>query len=180
MMFTPAVIPWVEPSPKERAEALAVLGMLEDNIACAYCGGVASDWDHLRPLVKDKRPTGYISDFKNLVPSCGRCNQSKGALNWRTWMCSKATGSPASRGVADLDDRIKALERFEAWGNVVPVNIKDFVSPELWVAHWETLDRLERDLRQAQQHAAVLQAKIQESFLSLLHKADTQILETSG
>ena len=42
--------------------------------------------DHLRPLVKDKEPTGYISEIHNLVPSCGKCNQSKGNKEWKAWM----------------------------------------------------------------------------------------------
>jgi hypothetical protein len=29
-------------------------------------------------LVEEKEPIGYISEIRNLVPVCGKCNQSKG------------------------------------------------------------------------------------------------------
>ncbi|WP_372491581.1 HNH endonuclease [Microbacterium galbinum] len=78
--------------------------MLE-RVACAYCGDTSTEWDHLRPLVDKQRPTGYISEIRNLVPACGKCNQSKGNKAWRTWMFSDARLSPKRRGVADIDAR---------------------------------------------------------------------------
>lgn len=162
--FVQAVIPWVEPTDNERSEALSVLGMSE-KIRCVYCGGAASDWDHLRPLVKGKRPTGYISDYKNLVPACGPCNQSKGASDWRSWMAGAARGSPRSRGITDLSNQIATLERFETWAKVTPIALEALAPQEIWVLHWENLERLERDIRQAQEHAAKLQKIIQENYL---------------
>ena len=61
--------------------SVIVLG--EEGARCAYCGDKASDWDHLRPLVVKRRPTGFISEIANLVPACGKCNQSKGNSPWR-------------------------------------------------------------------------------------------------
>ena len=87
--------------------------MTHENFQCAYCGGVASEWDHLRPLVKDKKPTGYISEIHNLVPSCGKCNQSKGNKEWKTWMLSTARLSPTARGIKDISARVKRLEAYE-------------------------------------------------------------------
>lgn len=162
--FVQAVIPWVPPSLSERAEALRMLGMDEDTIVCAYCGGVASDWDHLRPLVRNKRPTGYVSNYKNLVPACGRCNQSKGSKEWRTWIQGKAKGSPASRKVSGLPERIATLENFEAWGNVDPIALSELASSELWSTHWENLRSLEAALHRAQEHAAILKLEIHSNF----------------
>jgi hypothetical protein len=68
-----------------------------------------TDWDHLRPLVRNRRPTGFIGEIKNLVPSCGPCNQSKGAADWKAWMTGKARGSPTTRGVKDVADRVCRL-----------------------------------------------------------------------
>src|SRR5687767_102420 len=76
--FVNSLIPVIEPSAAEIAEALTILGMTVEDVRCAYCGDVASEWDHLRPLVVGRRPTGFISEIGNLVPSCGKCNQSKG------------------------------------------------------------------------------------------------------
>lgn len=98
--FINSIIPVVPPCAEEVQQALKILGMTHENFQCAYCGGVASEWDHLRPLVKDKKPTGYISEIHNLVPSCGKCNQSKGNKEWKTWMLSTA-GPPHSECIAD-------------------------------------------------------------------------------
>src|SRR5882757_10331780 len=107
--FVQAIIPTVSYSEEQRAEALAELGMTIENLSCVYCGSPTTDWDHLRPLVRNSRPTGYISEIRNLVPSCGPCNQSKGASDWRAWMTGKARGSPATRSVADIQGRMERL-----------------------------------------------------------------------
>ncbi|MDG1250094.1 MAG: HNH endonuclease [Gammaproteobacteria bacterium] len=73
----------------------------------SFCGSTASEWDHLRPLVLDKKPTGYVSEIHNLVPACGKCNQSKGNKPWVSWIISTAKLSPRTRGVKDLEQRIK-------------------------------------------------------------------------
>jgi len=92
---------------------METLGMTSEIFQCAYCGDKASEWDHLRPLVKNKKPTGYISEIHNLVPSCGKCNQSKGNKEWKIWILSKAALSPATRGIPDIEQRIKRLEAYE-------------------------------------------------------------------
>lgn len=164
--FVQAVIPWVQPSPEERDEALSVLGMTEETMECVYCKEPATDWDHLRPLVRSKRPTGYISDYKNLVPSCGRCNQSKGASDWKIWIKGAAPGSPMSRGVA-VEPQIEKLLRFEVWGNVKPKNLSELVPADLWDEHWKNLQHLEDSIRKSQAHAAKIQQAIQSHFSSL-------------
>lgn len=37
-------------------------------------------------MVVDKIPSGYYTDSANLVPCCGKCNQSKGAKFWYDYM----------------------------------------------------------------------------------------------
>jgi 5-methylcytosine-specific restriction endonuclease McrA len=71
-----SIIPIIVPTNEQVKEALDILGMDHDSFHCAYCGATASEWDHLRPLVLNKKPTGYISEIHNLVPACGKCNQS--------------------------------------------------------------------------------------------------------
>ena len=94
--FVNSIIPVINPTEEQVSEALQILGMEHDSLCCAYCGASSTEWDHLRPLVKDKKPTGYISEIHNLVPACGKCNQSKGNKPWRQWMFSKAKHSPKS------------------------------------------------------------------------------------
>src|SRR4051812_27975243 len=86
--FVNAIIPVVPPTVAEIAEALRILGMEAEDVRCAYCGDKSTEWDHLRPLVKARRPTGFISEIGNLVPACGKCNQSKGNSGWESWMRS--------------------------------------------------------------------------------------------
>lgn len=103
--FVNGVIPAIMPSDGEIALALGVLGMDASDVRCAYCGDPATEWDHLSAIVRDKRPTGYISEIHNLVPACGKCNQSKGNRPWREWMFGPSPLSPASRGVGDVVER---------------------------------------------------------------------------
>jgi hypothetical protein len=72
--FVSAIIPVIPPTHGEIEEALRILGMEAHDARCAFCGDKASEWDHLRPLVVERRPTGYISEIANLVPACGKCN----------------------------------------------------------------------------------------------------------
>ncbi len=58
--FINSIIPVVLPTEELVKEALSILNLLE-NYQCSYCGAVATEWDHLRPLVVNKKPTGYIS-----------------------------------------------------------------------------------------------------------------------
>src|SRR6266576_2617999 len=95
-----------------------------------------SEWDHVRPLVVNRRPTGYISEIANLVPACAKCNQSKGNKNWLKWMMSEATHSPTRRAVADLQKRIERLKAYEAWRKIEPVLFEKIVGEEEYVKYW--------------------------------------------
>lgn len=140
--FVNSIIPVFHPSQEEIEEALAVLGMTQEHTECVYCGNATTEWDHLRPLVKNRRPTGYVSEIANLVPACGKCNQSKGGSDWRTWMVGPAKLSPRTRGVADLDSRIASLERYEAWRTPLRVDFEQLAGDTLWAKHWDNHRRL--------------------------------------
>ncbi|NTW29536.1 MAG: HNH endonuclease [Coriobacteriia bacterium] len=140
--FVNSIIPVFHPSQEEIEEALAVLGMTLDHTECVYCGNATTEWDHLRPLVKNKRPTGYVSEIANLVPACGKCNQSKGGSDWRTWMVGPAKLSPHTRGVADLESRIASLERYEEWRTPLRVDFEQLAGGTLWTKHWDNHYRL--------------------------------------
>jgi hypothetical protein len=161
--FVQAIIPMETGSEEERADALANLGMTTENLSCVYCGSQTTDWDHLRPLVQNSRPTGYNSEAKNLVPSCGPCNQSKGAADWKVWMMGNARGSPTTRGVEDVADRVARIEKFVSWGNVVPVQFKDMVPPEMWRDYWDQLSKVTNAMRAAQEKATLVRQHIMKS-----------------
>lgn len=115
--FVNSVVPNIEPSAEEMAQAISILGMSEDDVRCAYCGDRATEWDHLMPLIDDKKPTGYITDIYNLIPACGKCNQSKGSKPWLMWIRGPAKLSPRSRGIAELEleNRIGRILKYEEW-----------------------------------------------------------------
>ena len=63
--FINSIIPVIKPSEEDIKEALNVLGMDKENFRCAYCGDGVTEWDHLRPLVINQKPTGFISEIQN-------------------------------------------------------------------------------------------------------------------
>jgi len=136
------------------SEALAILGMTPENVTCAYCGDGMTEWDHLRALVDKQKPTGHVSEIGNLVPSCGKCNQSKGNKPWKMWMLGPAPYSPKARGILDLIERIQRLETFERWRPRKPVDFKDLVPPELWEKHWSNWKKALDHLKHSQATAA--------------------------
>ena len=154
--FINSIIPVVSPSAEEVKKSLEILGMTPDTFQCAYCGGVASEWDHLRPLVKKQKPTGYISEIHNLVPSCGKCNQSKGNKEWKAWMLSAAALSPTTRGVQDVAERVKRLEAYENWHVPTKMDFEEIAGKDIWAKHWQNWERVLSLMRESQELAATI------------------------
>jgi hypothetical protein len=148
--FVNSIIPSIPPSQDDVDAALAILGMSANEVRCAYCGDPSTEWDHLRPLVSDKRPTGFVSEIGNLVPSCGKCNQSKGNKEWSIWITSAARLSPKTRGVPNLDGRIARLRAYERWRPKTPVDFEAMVPKELWDQHWQNREKLVAAMRESQ------------------------------
>lgn len=162
--FVSAVIPVFMPSDDEVRQALSVLGMsAEEEERCAYCGDKATEWDHLRAIVRDKRPTGYVSEIANLVPACGKCNQSKGGRDWREWITSDARLSPRSREITNLDARIKRLDDFERWRHPLVINFETCAGAERWAKHWENHDRLLEMMRRCQSDAEAIRLIVKDA-----------------
>jgi hypothetical protein len=160
--FINAIIPVVLPTEDELREALSILQMSADDLRCAYCGDRSTEWDHLRPLVVNQRPTGYISEIGNLVPACGKCNQSKGNKPWRIWMEGTAPQSPKTRGVPDLDTKINRLLAYEQWRPVEPLNFEEIVGAEVWEQHWQNWQRVLDEMKESQKLAAQMRATIKD------------------
>lgn len=161
--FVSAIIPVFMPSDDDIREALTVLGMTSDDERCVYCGAQSTEWDHLRPLVRGKRPTGYVSEIANLVPACGKCNQSKSGRDWREWIRSDAPHSPHSRGVADLDSRIAHLDAFEKWRTPIQIDFATCAGAELWKKHWENHERLLSMMRECQSTAEAVRLAVKDA-----------------
>lgn len=160
--FVNGVIPVVVPSEGEVREALEILGML-DRVSCSYCGDTSTEWDHLRPLVEKQRPTGYISEIHNLVPACGKCNQSKGNKHWLAWIRSSAPLSPTARGIADIEERIARLQEYEDRNVPTKIDFEAAVGAELWERHWAHHKKLLALMREADADAQEIRARVRES-----------------
>lgn len=158
--FVSAILPFPQPEASEISEVLRILEMTPNDLRCAYCGNTATEWEHLHPIVKGRRPTGYSSSIKNLVPSCGKCNQSKRAEEWRHWITSDVSGSPKSRKIADLDKRILRLEKYEKWANCRRIPIEKIVGEEAYREYFAKLDYITDQMKEAQKMAGILKAKI--------------------
>ncbi len=151
--FINSIIPVLPPSEDDVKEALNVLKISKTDFQCVYCGDGATEWDHLRPLVKEQKPTGYISEIQNLVPSCGKCNQSKGNKNWFDWILSDAPKSPKTREVENLNLRIENLQAYESWRKPTKVNFEDIVGSELWTQHWDNWSQVLQVMTESQKLA---------------------------
>lgn len=161
--FASAIIPVLHPTDEEVYRALKLLGMNVDNIWCSYCGDRHTEWDHLRPTIKDRRPTGYISEIKNLVPACGKCNQSKGNKNWCEWMLSDARLSPKTRNIEGLEQKIANLRNYESQHSVTRIDFEAVLSDEIWEQHWKNWKALLSQMENAQMLANKIREELQHS-----------------
>ncbi len=95
--FARARAPYMPPTDSEFAARYQLLAIDPALPQCVYCGGLPTEWDHLFPMVSGSQWTGYFTEIANLVPSCGKCNQSRGAKPVSGWMRSTAPWSPFVR-----------------------------------------------------------------------------------
>lgn len=161
--FIQAILPTKVWTDKEEAEALLILGMERPHLSCAYCGAETSEWDHLFPLVRDKRPTGFIHEIRNLVPSCGKCNHSKSGRDWHVWFRSRSGNSPTNRAIPDCDERYRRLERYVDWGKLQPMLFEELIDARELEDYWSVLQKLQDDMISAQKIADRLKPILQSS-----------------
>lgn len=166
--FINGIIPVVVPTNEEVRTALSILGMTED-VRCAYCGDTHTEWDHLRPLVVGKKPTGYISEIHNLVPSCGKCNQSKGNKHWRDWMFGTAVLSPKTRAVPDLKQRAERLTAYESWMPPTLLDFEALVDVDLWADHWNNYEQIITLMKEAEATATRIRDAVKQTYLQAAH-----------
>ena|SRR5258708_3870077 len=163
--FANSIVPNIKPSSKELSQVYKILNLNDDDLRCSYCGDRASEWDHFRATVNGKRPTGYLAEVYNLVPSCGKCNQSKGGVHWKTWINSTtAKLSPKNRRVRNLKDIIKRLQKFENWSNKKVTNVGypklDKETQILITRHWKNWKDINTRMQSSQKLAEKIKSRI--------------------
>lgn len=152
--FVLSILPVIEPTDEDIQQALEVLGQDPGDVRCVYCGAPSHGWDHLRPVVRNSFPTGFITEIANLVPACGKCNSSKAGADWRAWMTSTtAQGSPTSRGIPDIAERIAKLEAFEVWRKPTHIEFEKIISKNDWDAYWRSRDAIIEKMLRCQEAA---------------------------
>jgi hypothetical protein len=164
--FFNSIIPIDPPTEEEELAALEILGMDPTDIRCAYCGDKSSEWDHLRAIITDQKPTGFITEIANLVPACGKCNQSKGKTPWRQWIVSSARLSPTTRGKNGIEERMARLSKYEQWRQPKWIDIATIVDKDLWKRHetnWRTVLDL---LKESQKLAKEIREAIEKARLT--------------
>lgn len=162
--FVNAIIPVIPPTHAEIEEALRLLGMTPEDVRCAYCGDRATEWDHLRPLVRQRRPTGYVSEIANLVPACGKCNQSKGNKPWREWMLGPAKLSPTGRNIPGGAERVARLDAYERWRTPTRIDFVAMLGTDEWERYWALCEDVIGQMRRCQAVADGLRARVSKSL----------------
>ena len=124
-----------------------------------YCGDKCNAWDHLWPIVVDRRPTGHISEIANLVPACQPCNSSKGNSHWKKWML-------ATLAVAEIvatyqrSTSVCCLEAYEHCERPSELILRRLSDQKAYAAYWKELDRVIVELEQSQTMGEALRQTI--------------------
>jgi hypothetical protein len=91
---------------KEMAKVLEFFA--SDPPECVFCGSQEiKRWDHLVPINE-----GGETVLGNMVPACARCDDSKRDEPFEEWIISSVKGSPQSRGITDVVQRIERIEAY--------------------------------------------------------------------
>jgi hypothetical protein len=164
--FIRAKAPYLAPCEAELAKRLKDFNN-EGEALCAYCGGEQTEWDHLFSMVMDKAWTGYFTEINNLIPACGKCNQSRGNKDFQLWMLTQTPNSPRIRAKlsdSEIRERINVIQLSIINKPAKPINLP---STETWVGELEEkyndqLNDIIQLFKVAQVTANILQSYYQE------------------
>lgn len=149
--YATGITPIIQPTDDELLNYYNELEIKEGE--CAYCGGDGNGVDHLKPLVKDGMPTGYITDIHNLVPCCQKCNSSKGSKPFREWYKSDVN----LKRLRDLGkDDVFVEERYKKICDyedkiLGPIDYEKIVGEDLWNEYKKRKDILIQQMNEDQE-----------------------------
>ncbi len=72
--------------------------------------------------------------------------------------------SPSNRKIANLDKRIRLLEKYEREFRPRKIDLETYVSPDKWRNYWENRANLIRYMRESNNLAAEIQKEIKEKI----------------
>ncbi len=148
--FYNGIVPAIQPTEEQIKEALRILEQNENNVCCVYCGRPKTEWDHLHPLIMNKKHTGYITEIANLVPACNKCNESKGNKEWKQWILSDAKQSPKTLGIKDLNHRIELIQKYDDYFNKTIIDLEKDTDPKLWAEYVDAYNTIIKNIENAQ------------------------------
>lgn len=91
---------------------------------CVFCESKeVKRWDHLIPIVR-----GGETVLGNMVPACASCDDSKRDLPFEEWMISDIGGSPKSRGIKDIGQRVKRIKAYMQHFDYAPRSLEEHLS----------------------------------------------------
>lgn len=158
--FVNSITPIIYPDDSQLADYYKKLGIKEGE--CVYCGGIGNGVDHLKPLVKDCMPTGYITDIHNLVSCCQMCNSSKGAKPFREWYKSdKNVKRLKDLGKDDkfIEERYKKICDYED-SIPSPIDYERIVGKEMWDEYKKRKDNLIKQMNEDHEFLEKLKKEI--------------------
>lgn len=133
---------------------------------CAYCLGNANAMDHIKPLVTNGLPTGYITEIKNLVPCCSACNSAKGAKDFFFWYKSDSNVERLHQnGLSDeqINERFQILSAYIQKVDS-PLDYKSILGDELWSEYLRRKEELISLLKDNQEFCDSLNKIIKEKL----------------
>ena len=165
--FAISITPYILPDDEEIPALYRSLEIEEGQ--CAYCLGNGNGRDHLKPLVRNGLPTGYITDINNLVPCCQACNSSKGSKDFKNWyMNEKNMQRLHSYGLTDeqISHRFKVICEYESRIEK-PLDYESIVGHEKWAEYKarkkELIDQLNDNQNFCDELSSIIMAHLKES-----------------
>lgn len=149
--YATGITPYIRPdNENEIDQYYKELGVKKNQ--CAYCLGEGNGMDHLKPLVKNGMPSGYITDIHNLVPCCSRCNSSKGSKSFEDWYLSDKNIKRLKKlGLDDnkINERYKKICDFED-KIPGPIDYEKIVGKDKWEEYKSRKKKLVKQLEEEQ------------------------------
>ena len=168
--FFNGIIPYVKPDKSDYEDIISknLVELDKENAyICVYCGkDKANSWDHIRPLIVDKRPSGFIHEISNLIPACSSCNSSKGNKSVDDFFRTSKRLKKLSKDV--LEERKKKVQAyidyFEKKHGVIKISVDELpsdIANEL-EDYIESLEEIHQKLKDANKISDILKKKLTE------------------
>ena len=127
------------------------LGTSGNNFLCGYCGKVsATQTDHINPLIVNGKPSGYIHEISNLIPSCYSCNSIKSNDTLELFLSNKKfTGKLNETELITRKQILKEYQEYfiEKYGNLVKLNFEEIVDDSLWKDYLKKTEEIYKLMR---------------------------------